>query len=376
MATTYLTLTNNVFNELNESELTSSTFSSSRGIQTSVKKFVLKAMHEVYNGLSEIPDLYLSTTQDTNAGQRTYSLPSSASPQSTDKAYRKIDWQTFRLVPKELVTNGEFTSDISSWTTIAGSGSAAYNSGGNGRARLNDYAIYQAISTVVNKDYKLQIRAFDSHSAGQALKVQVGTAAEGTQNLSTTLTVEDFGAGAVLDTSFTATAQTTYITLNNTVTSTNLDIDYVRISENIPVRKLKYLTYDDWNRKYLETDLTNDSDSYGTPSIIYPTQDKKFGLSPVPDKSNYTIQYEYWKVHTDLSAHGDTMDLDDRFKDVIINRAKYYAHILRSDLQSAQLADREFKEAMKSLRVEYVNNASYMTDHRVNHGGRVGSGVF
>ena len=376
MATTYLTLTNNVLNELNESELTSSTFSSSRGIQTSVKKFVLKAMHEVYNGLSEIPDLYLSTTQDTNAGQRTYSLPSSASPQSTDKAYRKIDWQTFRLVPKELVTNGEFTSDISSWTTIAGSGSAAYNSGGNGRARLNDYAIYQSISTVKNKDYKLQVRAFDSHSAGQALKVQVGTSAEDTTNLSTTLTVEDFGAGAVLDTSFTATAQTTYITLNNTVTSTNLDIDYVRISENIPVRKLKYLTYDDWNRKYLETDLTNDSDSYGTPSIIYPTQDKKFGLSPVPDKSNYTIQYEYWKVHTDLSAHGDTMDLDDRFKDVIINRAKYYAHILRSDLQSAQLADREFKEAMKSLRVEYVNNASYMTDHRVNHGGRVGSGVF
>ena len=376
MATTYLTLTNNVLNELNESELTSSTFSSSRGIQTSVKKFVLKAMHEVYNGLSEIPDLYLSTTQDTNAGQRTYSLPSSASPQSTDKAYRKIDWQTFRLVPKELVTNGEFTSNISNWTTIAGSGSAAYNSGGNGRARLNDYAIYQSISTVKNKDYKLQVRAFDSHSAGQALKVQVGTSAEDTTNLSTTLTVEDFGAGAVLDTSFTATAQTTYITLNNTVTSTNLDIDYVRISENIPVRKLKYLTYDDWNKKYLETDLTNDSDSYGTPSIVYPTQDKKFGLSPVPDKSNYTIQYEYWKVHTDLSAHGDTMDLDDRFKDVIINRAKYYAHILRSDLQSAQLADREFKEAMKSLRVEYINNATYMTDHRVNHGGRVGSGVF
>ena len=376
MATTYLVLTNNVLNELNEPELTSTTFSSSRGIQTSVKKFVLKAMHEVYNGLSEIPDLYLSTTQDTNAGQRTYSLPSSASPQSTDKAYRKIDWQTFRLVPKELVTNGEFTSDISSWTTIAGSGSAAYNSGGNGRARLNDYAIYQSISTVKNKDYKLQVRAFDSHSAGQALKVQVGTSAEDTTNLSTTLTVEDFGAGAVLDTSFTATAQTTYITLNNTVTSTNLDIDYVRISENIPVRKLKYLTYDDWNKKYLETDLTNDSDSYGTPSIVYPTQDKKFGLSPVPDKSNYTIQYEYWKVHTDLSAHGDTMDLDDRFKDVIINRAKYYAHILRSDLQSAQLADREFKEAMKSLRVEYINNATYMTDHRVNHGGRVGSGVF
>ena len=377
MATTYLTLVNNTLNELNESELTSTTFSSSRGIQTSVKKFVLKSMHELYNALSEIPDLYKSTTQDTNSGQRTYSLPSSASPQSGDLAHRKIDWDTFRLVPKELITNGEFTSNISSWTTIAGAGSAAYNSGGNGRARLNDYAIYQSLSTVKNTEYRLQIKAFDSNSAGQALKVQVGTSAEDTTNLSTTLTVEDFGEGAVLDTTFTATAQTTYITLNNPSTATNIDVDYIRISEaNITPKKLIYITYDDYVRRFSSTDLTNLSSAYGEPVYVYSTQDKKFGLSPVPDQSNYSIQYEYWKVHTDLSAHGDTMDLDDRFKDVIINRAKYYAHILRSDLQSAQLADREYKETLKIMRVEFVNKSSYMTDHRVNHGGRVGTGVF
>ena len=352
MATTYLVLVNNVLNELNEKELTSTTFSSSRGIQTSVKKFVLKAMHELYNSISEIPDLYLSTTQDTNAGQRTYSLPSSASPQSADKAYRKVDWETFRLVPKELVTNGEFTSDISSWTTIAGAGSAAYNSGGNGRARLNDYAIYQSFSTVKNKSYRLQLRVFDSNSVGASLKVQVGTSAEDTTNLNTTVEVTNFGEGKVLDTTFDATAQTTYVTLNNTVTTTNLDVDYVRISEDIPVKKLRYVTYDNWNRMYLERDLANDSSAYGTPDIVYPTQDKKFGLTPVPNKSNYSIQYEYWKVHTDLSAHGDTMDLDDRYKDIIINKAKYYAHILRSDLQSAQLADREYKEALKIMRIE------------------------
>ena len=366
MATTYLVLTNNVLNELNEPELTSTTFSSSRGIQTSVKKFVLKAMHEVYNSLSEVPDLYLSTTQDTNAGQRTYSLPSSASPQSTDKAYRKMDWDTFRLVPKELVTNGEFTSNISSWTTIAGSGSAAYNSGGNGRARLNDYAIYQSFSTVKNKTYRLQLRVFDSNSIGQALKVQVGTSAEDTTNLSTTLTVTNFGEGKVLDTTFDATAQTTYVTLNNTVTTTNLDVDYVRISENIGVKKLKYITYDDWQTKYLETDLSNTSSSQGSPDYVYHTQDKKFGLSPVPDKSNYTIQYEYWQVHTDLSAHGDTMDLDDRFKDVIITKAKYYAYVLRSDPQAAAMAVKEYDNQLQYLRSEYINTKTYMRDTRVN----------
>jgi len=366
MATTYLTLVNNVLNELNEPELTSTTFSSSRGIQTAVKKFVLKAMHEIFNSLSEVPDLYLSTTQDTNAGQRTYDLPSSASPQSTDLQYRKIDWDTFRLVPKELVTNGEFTSNINSWTTVAGSGSAAYNSSGNGRARLNDYAIYQSISTVKNKQYRIQVKVFDSNSVGQALKVLVGTAAEGSQNLNTTLTVTDFGEGATLDTTFTATAQTSYITLNNTVTTTNLDVDYVRISENIPVKKLKYITYDDWNTRYSQKDLTNNSSSYGCPDIIYHTQDKKFGLSPVPDQSNYTVEYEYWKVHTDLSAHGDTMDLDDRFKDVIITKAKYYAYILRSDPQAASMAVKEYDNQLQFLRSEYINTKTYMRDTRVN----------
>ena len=366
MATTYLTLVNNVLNELNEAELTSSNFSSSRGIQTSVKKFVLKAMHEVYNSLSEIPDLYKSTKQITTTGQRTYALPSSASPQSGDLAYRKMDWDTFRLVPKELVTNGEFTSDISSWTTIAGSGSAAYNSGGNGRARLNDYAIYQSISTVKNKTYRLQLRVFDSHSVGASLKVQVGTSAEDTTNLNTTVEVSNFGEGKVLDTTFDATAQTTYITLNNTVTSTNLDVDYVRISENIGVKKLKYITYDDWQNRYLETDLSNTSSSQGTPDYVYHTQDKKFGLSPVPNQDTYTIQYEYWQVHTDLSAHGDTMDLDDRFKDVIITKAKYYAYVLRSDPQAAAMSVKEYDNQLQALRSEYINTKTYMRDTRVN----------
>ena len=379
MATTYLVLVNNVLNELNEKELTSTTFSSSRGIQTSVKKFVLKAMHELYNSISEIPDLYLSTTQDTNAGQRTYSLPSSASPQSGDLAYRKVDWETFRLAPKEQITNGEFTSAISSWTNATtgavGGGTPAYNSGGNGRARLNDAALSQSISTTKNKSYRVQVRIFDSSSGGSSLAVKIGTSAHDTTNLSETVTVSNYGESKVLNTTFSATVATTYITIINS-DENNLDVDYVRVSEDIPVKKLKYITYDNWNRMYLEKDLANDSSAYGTPDIVYPTQDKKFGLTPVPDKSNYTIQYEYWKVHTDLSAHGDTMDLDDRYKDIIINKAKYYAHILRSDLQSAQLADREYKESLKIMRIESINKASYMTDHRVNHGGRVGSGVF
>ena len=86
----------------------------------------------------------------------------------------------------------------------------------------------------------------------------------------------------------------------------------------------------------------------------------------MPDQSNYEIQYEYWKVHTDLSAHGDTMDLDDRFKDVITTRAKYYAYVLRSDPQAAQMAYEEYKNQMQIIRTEYINVKAYMTDTRIN----------
>ena len=109
---TYLVLTNKVLRELNEVELTSSNFSSSRGVQTATKDFVNKAINDIYNQVWELPNLYKSTTQDTYAGQRTYSLPATDSPQSGDLAFRNIDWDSFKLVPKELVTNGEFTSNI------------------------------------------------------------------------------------------------------------------------------------------------------------------------------------------------------------------------------------------------------------------------
>jgi hypothetical protein len=364
---TYLTLTNRVLNDLNEVELTSANFSSSRGIQTSVKNFVNRSLHDIYNDLEELPSLHKESYYDMNAGQREYALPTADSPQSGDLQWRKIDWDSFILKPKELVTNGEFTSNINSWTTIAGSGSAAYNSGGNGRLRLNDYAAYQAISTNKNTKYRIQVQVFDSNSLGQALKIQVGTAAEGTQNLNTTLTVEDFGQGAVLDTTFTATAQTSYITLNNTVTTTNLDVDYVRISKDLYPKKLHYLTYNDWWRQYGERDLDNNSDAYGEPECVYKTQSGKVGISPVPDKNDYRICFEYWKEHTELSAHGDTPDLDDRYADLIVKRAKYYTYQLRSDPEHASISNREYQDGLDALNRDLIGKPSYMRDFRVNY---------
>ena len=106
---TYLTLTNLALNELNEVELTSSNFTSSRGIQTSAKNFINKAVNELYLSEIEWPWLHTNGTQVTYSGQQEYTFPT---------AFRKADFDTFRIKPTELITNGEFTSDISNWTTV------------------------------------------------------------------------------------------------------------------------------------------------------------------------------------------------------------------------------------------------------------------
>ena len=361
MATTYLELSNRTLRELNEVELTSSTFSSSRGIQTAVKDFINKSVHDIYNESVEIPLLHTSTTQATFTGDGEYTFP-------TDM--RRVDFESFFLKPNELITNGEFTSNINSWTTVAGAGSAAYTSTGNGRLRLNDYAAYQSISTTVNKIYKLQLKFYDTVSVGQALKIQVGTAAEGTQNLNTTATVSNFGAGKVFETTFTATAQTTFITLNNTVTSTNLDIDYVRISrDNVAPRKLHYITYDDWLQRFKTMDVDNGDGSYALPIYVYRKPNySSYGLSPIPDADDYSIEYDYYQTHTELSAHGDTMSLPDRFRPLIVDRSKYYTYMLRSDPQHATLADRDFQRKLKLLRVDYASRQEYMKDSRITAG--------
>jgi len=366
MATTYLTLTNRVLRELNETELTSSTFSSSRGVQTAIKDFVNKGIHDIYNETGEIPLLYSRTSQDLTVGDNEYDFP-------TD--FRKADMDSFVLKPRELVTNGEFTSNINSWTT--GDGSPSYTSSGNGRLNLNDAAAYQAINTTVNKEYKIQVRVLSPNSSSSGLIVRVGTSAGGTQNLNTTQAVTNFREGAILNTTFTATAQTSYIYVESD--SVQLDVDYVRISRNdIALRKLAYVSYDNYLQTYKVTDDTNNKGNYSAPLRVYILPDHSaFGVSPRPNTSEYTVHYDYYTTHTDLSLHGDNMTLPDRFGTLIVDRAKYYTYMLRSDPQHAQLADRDFQRKLRLLKVDYATKNDYMRSDTIAEsiatsiGGRV-----
>jgi len=141
-----------------------------------------------------------------------------------------------------------------------------------------------------------------------------------------------------------------------------MDVDYVRVSRSdIAPKKLAHITYDTYLQTNKIADDVNVSSAYGIPTKIIRKPDYgSFILSPKPNTGEYTVSYDYYTTHTDLSAHGDNMGLPDRFASIIIDRSKYYVYMLRSDPQHAQLADRDYQRKLKLLKTDYGTHADYM----------------
>ena len=98
MAETYLTLTNKVIARLNEVALTSTTFSSARGIQVQCQNAVNESIRYINQKEFQYPFNHSTKTQTLTAGTVKYSIPTDA---------KTVDYNTFRLVKdNDLATNG------------------------------------------------------------------------------------------------------------------------------------------------------------------------------------------------------------------------------------------------------------------------------
>jgi hypothetical protein len=355
---TYLQYTNRVLEDINETTL--SALSSSRGIQTVVKNSVNRAINDIANSEVEWPFLHSDKEQDTYAGVAEYSLPSD---------YSYVDFDSFMLFPKNLVTNGTFDSNITNWTDgSSGTGAIAFNSTGpqppasrTGALRLtagsSGTAIaYQALTTTKNKQYRVSFGV--TYPSGGDLTLNLGTSANGTQISTNNVTIDDIGDFKYVEYTFSATGTTTYISFSQAA-DTQVDIDNVVVAEDFHPHKLKYLSYDEFQETVKERDRGTSISRLGVPDCVYRTQDEKFGLSPVPDLSTYTIGYEYWKTTTALSSDSDTSDIPARYEHAVIAKARYYAAILRSDTATAQASLAEFADHMKKMRIELVNKKDY-----------------
>ena len=96
MSGTYLTLTNNTLARLNEVQLTSTTFTSARGIQVQAKNAVNESIRYINQKEFSYPFNHATETKTLTAGTVRYSLPTST---------KHVDYNTFRLVKDEDLGN-------------------------------------------------------------------------------------------------------------------------------------------------------------------------------------------------------------------------------------------------------------------------------
>jgi hypothetical protein len=291
-----------VLRDVNEVELTSSNFGSSRGIQTSVKDFINRSISDIINSELNWPFTRAEGSLDLTSGKQLYAFATVAS------TLKYLDYDTVFLQPKDYITNGDYevsgSASITGWTTVSGTPAASSKFGNT--LKLTSASVTQQISDlIVGKTYEVIVKAEGSGS--------------------------------------------------------NAFIGFISLTEDdVNPKRLRYLTYEEWNDNFRETDSASSTDKLGEPEYVYTSYNDEIGLSPIPDTDNLSIKFDYYVTHTDLSGATDTSIIPTRFESVIIARARYYAFMLRSDLQNAQFANKEYQDGVKRMRIELINRKNYM----------------
>ena len=351
MASSYLVLVNNVLRDMNEVELTSSTFSSSRGVQTTVKDYVNKAISDILNSELNWPFTRSEGSVDVIAGKQLYSFASISS------SLKYIDYDNIFLAPKDYISNGDFeisgSASITNWSTVSGSPAASSKFGNT--LLLTSAEASQAVNDlVVGQSYTIVTQI-----SGATLTLEVGTSSGGSQTKSATLTISNANEVLLSETTFTATATTHYVSFTEASGSAAY-VKLVQLMENTTSTPLKYLSYEEYNDRYRERDSKPDTDKFALPEFVYTNYNDELGLSPIPDTSNRVLKFDYYITNTALSSHSDTSIIPTRFESVITSRAKYYTHMFRSDVQTAQFALKEYEDGIKRMRIELINRKDYM----------------
>tara|TARA_R110002020_G_scaffold172755_1_gene363180 strand:- start:3364 stop:4092 length:729 start_codon:yes stop_codon:yes gene_type:complete len=118
--------------------------------------------------------------------------------------------------------------------------------------------------------------------------------------------------------------------------------------DNTPMH-LPSISYEEYIQKFRHFDDTGNQSGISSPTLVYQTDELKFGLTPITDNV-YEVEYVYYKFPSDLSAFNDTSVVPDRFNHVVIDGAMMYMMRFRSNEQSAAIHQNNFEDGIKSMR--------------------------
>ena len=134
------------------------------------------------------------------------------------------------------------------------------------------------------------------------------------------------------------------------------------------IRNLRFTTTEEWKDYFRISQNQDDADTqnYGVPDRVIKSPDnRKFGLSPIPDKV-YRIWFYAYNLPTELSAHGDQLVFPKTYKTVLLARARYYVHQFKESSQAAAFALEDYKRGLKLMKGNLMSaTPDYMKTDRV-----------
>ena len=298
MALTFLTLTNSVITRMNEVVLTSSNFSSARGVQVQCQNAVNEAIRFINQREFGYPFNHATETKTLTPGVVRYSIPTST---------KYIDYNTARI-KKDL--------DV--------------NASGNNLSKLN-YNEY------ITKEYANQ----EDEIASTTLN---GSHSSSVTTLTLTSTTDFDSSGTV----FIGGEQVTYTgILGNDITGCTRGANNTTAATHA-----SGVTVTQFDRG-------------GVPQYIVRTLDNNYLLYPFPDKQ-YTLTFDYFTFPSDLSAHGDTTTIPDRFAPVIVDGATAYVYQYRGELNQYQLNFERFNQGIKNMQSLVINKYDYIRSTKID----------
>jgi len=300
MAENYLTLTNKVIARLNEVALTSSTFSSARGIQVQCQNAVNEAIRYINQKEFQYPFNHATDTEVLTAGVVRYSVPTTT---------KTVDYNTFRVIKD---------SDLG----ITG-----------GRLKILNYNDY--VNNFITQEDEINTTTTSTTHTDSVTTITVSS------------TTGFDSAGTLFigneQITYTGTTSTTFTGCTRGANSTTA----ATIASGITVTQF---------------------DGGGIPEFVVRTPDNNYLLYPFPIKS-VTIKFDYYTFPTDMSAHGDTTTVPDRFAAVIIDGATAFVYQYRGETQQYQLNFGRFEQGIKNMQTLLINRFDYVRSTYIPQSG-------
>jgi len=292
MALTFLSLTNDVITRMNEVTLTSTNFTSARGVQVQCQNAVNESIRYINQREFGYSFNHAQNSSTLTPGVCRYTAPTGT---------KSIDYATARIKKDDDV-----------------------NAAGNNLTVLN-YNEYIEKGYPNEEDQVATTTLNGSHSSSV-----------------TTLTLTSTSDFSSSGTVYIGGEQVTYTgVLGNDITGCTRGANSTTAATHAS-----------------GTTVTQ-FDGGGVPRNIVRTPDNNYLVYPYPDKQ-YTLIFDYFTFPSDLSAHGDTTSIPDRFAPVIVDGAAAFVYQYRGETQQYQLNFARFEQGIKNMQSLLINKYEYI----------------